>query len=197
MPAGRPDSCCWWFVVGFRSGLGSLDERLRPGSGPWAYFLTFACYGARLHGSDSGSVDREHNVPGTSTLRVHERRVRFERREMTNPPTTLSGRAREIALLAIRDVCDFRGWVLHAAHVRSNPVHIVVAASAETSELLQKFKTRISRALNAEFGQRRWWARHGSTVPLWDPRRVDDAVAYTWDQGEPMARYLNPDRWFE
>ena len=124
-------------MVSFRSVLGSRDERLRPGCGPWAYFLTFACYGARLHGSESGSVDREHNVPGTPTLPVHERRVRFERREMTNPATTLNGRAREVALLAIRDVCDFRGWVLHAAHVRSNPVHIVVAASTEPSEGLR------------------------------------------------------------
>ena len=28
------------------------------------YFITSACYGAHLHGDESGSVDRHHNVPG-------------------------------------------------------------------------------------------------------------------------------------
>ena len=29
------------------------------------------------------------------------------------------------------------------------------------------------------------------------PRRVDDAVAYTWEHSEPMVRYGNPKRWRE
>ena len=28
------------------------------------YFITFARYGARLHGDESGSVDRRHNLVG-------------------------------------------------------------------------------------------------------------------------------------
>ena len=116
---------------------------------------------------------------------------------MQHPPAHLDAKARAIALKAIQDTCAFRAWVLHAAHVRSNHVHVVVAAPAGPSELLQKLKGRISRALNDEFGKRRWWTRHGSTIPLWDPRRVDDAVAYTWEQGEPMARYVSPNRWRE
>ena len=182
-------------------GLGRIlpdtDEAPRPGNGPWAYFLTFACYGARHHGSEKGSVDRNHNAVGSPLLPANPPRVRAERGWMRHPPARLDASARAIALRAIQDTCTFRGWVLHAAHVRGNHVHVVVAAEEEPSELLQKLKGRISRALNDKFGKRRWWARHGSTVPLWDPHRVDDAVAYTWDQGVPMARYLNPNRWRE
>ena len=29
------------------------------------YLITFACYGCHLHGDESGSVDREHNLPGS------------------------------------------------------------------------------------------------------------------------------------
>ena len=116
---------------------------------------------------------------------------------MLECPARLNARARSVALEAIQAACAFRGWVLHAAHVRGNHVHVVVAARAGPSELLKKLKARISRALNDEFGKRRWWARHGSTIPLWNPRRVDDAVAYTWEQGQPMARYVNPNRWRE
>jgi len=32
------------------------------------YFITFACYGAHLHGDESGSVDRNHLVPGKHAL---------------------------------------------------------------------------------------------------------------------------------
>ena len=116
---------------------------------------------------------------------------------MREPPAHLNQRAREIALDAIREACAFRHWILHAAHVRSNHVHIVVAAPINPSTVTQSLKTRITLALNAEFGKRRWWARHGSMIQLRDPHRVDDAVAYTWEQGLPMARYINPNRWQE
>ena len=116
---------------------------------------------------------------------------------MGEPAARLNERARSIALRAIRETCAYQGWILHAAHVRTNHVHIVIASPTDTSKLLQKLKTRISRALNDEFGKRQWWGRHGSTILLWNPHRVDDAVAYTWEQGVSMARYINPRRWQE
>ncbi len=178
--------------------MADIKHEPRPGSWPWAWFITFSCYGARLHGSESGSVDRDHNAPGTPMLPVDARRQRVERSQMREAPASLSSAARTTALAAIRDACAYRRWILHAAHVRSNHVHVVVASRADASELLQKLKSRASRALNEEFGRRRWWAYHGSTIPLWNTRRVDDAVEYTWRQeGEPMARYRNPNRWQE
>jgi hypothetical protein len=37
-------------------------------SEPLAYFITFTTYGAWLHGRKPGSVDRDHNAPGTPFL---------------------------------------------------------------------------------------------------------------------------------
>ena len=37
-------------------------------SDPLAYFISFACYGCRLHGDDRGSVDLRHNLYGTPVL---------------------------------------------------------------------------------------------------------------------------------
>ena len=34
------------------------------------YFITFACYGARLHGDESGSVDRRDNLVGNLIERI-------------------------------------------------------------------------------------------------------------------------------
>ena len=39
------------------------------------YFITFACYGARLHGEESGSVDRQHNLVGSRLLEPDPQRV--------------------------------------------------------------------------------------------------------------------------
>ena len=39
------------------------------------YPITFVCYGRHLHGCESGSVDHEHNVPGTPILEVDSARA--------------------------------------------------------------------------------------------------------------------------
>jgi hypothetical protein len=92
------------------------------------YFITFACYGARLHGDESGSVDRNHNLVGSRLLEPDPKRVMAERREMLQDPYVLDPAAREVVLAAIRRHCAHRGWNLLAAHVRSTHVQAVVEA---------------------------------------------------------------------
>ena len=50
------------------------------------YLITFACYGCRLHGEESGSVDPEHNSPGNPTLEIYPERVSAERERMDQDP---------------------------------------------------------------------------------------------------------------
>src|ERR1700679_1420892 len=86
------------------------------------YFITFACYGAHLHGSETGSVDRNHNVPD---------------------------RDRRTGVLdALREVCVHSNWSLLAAHVRSNHVHAVVEADISPDKVMNAFKWYASRRLN-------------------------------------------------
>ncbi len=94
------------------------------------YFITFACYGARLHGDESGSVDRHHNLVGSRVLEPNAERVMAERRAMLQDPHVLDDTARPVVLAAIQSHCAYRGWSLLAAHVRSNHVHIIVEAEA-------------------------------------------------------------------
>ena len=82
------------------------------------YLITFAAYGNRLHGSESGSVDRDHNVPGTPILEVDSARAAGERESMYQAPYTLDQIRRDVVLEAIQEVCAHRGWSLLAAHVR-------------------------------------------------------------------------------
>jgi REP element-mobilizing transposase RayT len=98
---------------------------------------------------------------------------------------------RAVTLDALREVCRTKNWLLLAAQVRSNHMHIVVDADRTPEFIMNTFKSYASRALNSleprERGRLRW-ARHGSIRCLWSPEIVDAAMSYVLDkQGEPMA----------
>ena len=155
------------------------------------YPITFVCYGRHLHGCESGSVDHEHNVPGTPILEVDSARAAAERERMDQAPYHLDQIRRDAVLEAIQEVCARRGWSLLAAHVRSNHVHTVVEAEVPPERVMHDFKTYASRRLNRmrlEEPNRKRWARHGSTRWLWKPQHVSAAIQYVvGEQGDAMS----------
>ena len=155
------------------------------------YLITFACYGCRLHGSESGSVDRDHNAPGTPILEVDSARIVSEGERMDQAPYHLDQIRRDAVLEAIQEVCVHRGWSLLAAHVRSNHVHTVVEAETPPERVMADFKAYASRRLNRmrlDEPNRKRWAYHGSTRWLWKPQHVSAAMQYVVaEQGEAMS----------
>ena len=158
------------------------------------YFITFACYGAHLHGDDSGSVDRYHNLFGSRPVKPDPHRALAEREKMPQPPYWLDPDSREVVLTALRQHCEHRGWNLLAAHVRTNHVHVVVEAEVQPERVMVEFKSYASRALNSlglDGPDRRRWARHGSTRWLFKDRDVGKAIQYVIEsQGTPMALFV-------
>jgi REP element-mobilizing transposase RayT len=164
---------------------------------PLAYFITFTCYGTWLHGDARGSVDQDHNVPETPVLDPDSERCARERGQLKEPPYRLDAPRRQVTLNAIREIARRKGWALHAVHVRSNHVHLVLTADGPPERVMNDLKTAASRRLNqaypAEDGCGRW-TRHGSTLYLWTEEAVAQKVCYVLDgQGEPMARYPEED----
>jgi REP element-mobilizing transposase RayT len=157
------------------------------------YFITFACYGAHLHGEEAGSVDRSHNLPGSRVLEADPKRALGERTSMHYSPYTLDGNSRAVVLVALKEVCLHRGWSLLAAHIRSNHVHVVVNSEVRPEKMMNDFKAYASGALNRlDPGKRNRWARHGSTRWLWTDEEVMAAIRYVVDeQGEPMAVFVS------
>ena len=158
------------------------------------YFITFAWYGTHLHGDESGSVDRRHNLFGGRTLETDPQRAAAERRSMNQPPYELDSDSRAVVLQAVGEVCRHRGWNLLEAHVRSNHVHVIAEAEVPPEKVMNDLKAYASRALNQldrDEPSRRRWARHGSTRWLWKDQDVREAIRYVVDeQGEPMAVFL-------
>ena len=155
------------------------------------YLITFACYGCRLHGDESGSVDRKHNLPGNRLVEADLKRVLAEGRLMDQPAYGMDRKRREAVLAAIVERCSTSGWKLQAAHVRTNHVHVVVAAEARPEKIMNSLKSYASRCLNGlgiDEPSRKRWAKHGSTRWLWKSQNVSAAIRYVVDgQGEAMA----------
>ena len=159
------------------------------------YFITFSCYGARLHGDDSGSVDPKHNIPGDSLLESNTSRALSERNRMPQAPYLLEAQRRTLVLESLRETCAHYEWTLLAAHVRTNHVQVVVEGSAIPERISNAMKSYASRRLNEadlDAPSCKRWSRHGSTRYLWKPEHVKKAIAYVMDQqGVPMAWYVN------
>jgi REP element-mobilizing transposase RayT len=158
------------------------------------YFITFACHGSHLHGDESGSVDRNHNIPGSRLAEASPDRVAVMLEQMDQEPYVLDRERRVIVLDALREVCLHRDWSLWAAHVRTNHVHVIVEADARPEKIMNSLKSYASRSLNRlgiDGPDRKRWARHGSTRWLWKDENVREAIRYVVEgQGEPMEVYL-------
>ncbi len=157
----------------------------RPEPGiPFAYFITFRCYGTWPHGDARGSVDRAHNVPGTEPLAVNPWREQVETERLSQQRAILDERDREAVARAVHERCEHAAWVLLAINVRTEHVHLVVRSGEAPEVVMGSLKSWATRALVAgglrERGQR-VWTRHGSTRYLWTEESVEQACRYVTD----------------
>jgi hypothetical protein len=68
------------------SGGGSASDSLGI-----TYLITFAGYGCDLHGDESGSADRQNNLPGSRLIEADPKRVLAARQRMYLPPYSMDG----------------------------------------------------------------------------------------------------------
>lgn len=156
---------------------------------PLAYFITFHTYGTWLHGDRRESMDRDkyNEVDGPKI----PNRPLLEKREaesMRYDPMLLTPAMRKSVLKVIREVCRFRGYRLLAANVRTNHVHVVIAAAVAPEKIMNDIKAYSTRRLREEglvVSEGKVWVRHGSTRYLWKPVEVSGAVNYViFGQGD-------------
>jgi len=156
-----------------------------------SFLLTFSCYGARLHGDEIGSVDREHCIPGTPYAPHDRVRLATVEERMTGKAYRLDAARRGLVFAGIRACCERRCWEAVAVHVRSNHVHVVVTCEERPEKVMSALKSYASRALNdaaLDEPSIRRWTRHGSTRHLWKDSEVEAAIDYVVRrQGKAMT----------
>ena len=160
---------------------------------PLAYLISFRTYGTWLHGDERGSVNRKQNEYGTPKIAPSHHLRKAERELLKYPPVTLNGYQRPVVELAIREVCEHRGYKLRAINVRTNHVHTVVSAQLEPEPILQAFQAYATRKLREKGLLARNvkpWSRHGSTPYLWKERHVARAIDYVLNgQGDELPSF--------
>ena len=154
------------------------------------YLITFRTYGTWLHGTARGSVDSAHATPGSPLVAEDPAREVWERALLKQPPFDLNAECRFVVDATINEVCQHRGWTLHALNVRTSHVHAVVSASHAPERVMSDFKAHATRRLRETSlldPVLTPWAHHGSTRYLHTPDSLLRAVHYVQlEQGPPL-----------
>jgi REP element-mobilizing transposase RayT len=135
-------------------------------------------------------MDRMHNAYGTPKIILNPALERSDKQQLTKPTITLNARQRQVVENAVREVCNYRQYVLRAVNVRTNHAHVVASAMSNQEPIMNAFKSYSTRALRKErliTKLTKPWARHGSTIYVWKEEDVAKAVAYVLlSQGDEL-----------
>jgi REP element-mobilizing transposase RayT len=149
---------------------------------PIAYLITFRTYGTWLHGDERNSVRRSgNNRYGGPAVTPSEPLRESMRDEMLANPFVFDQAQRQCVEAAIREVCNFREYLLRALNVRTNHSHFVVSADVKPEKIANDCKAYATRNLRKQWlvgNDQKVWARVASTRYLWKPRYVEGAVDY-------------------
>jgi REP element-mobilizing transposase RayT len=163
---------------------------------PLAYFITFTCYGARIHGDERETVDYYHNGFLASKISVNKNLHDYRKKHMTSKSYIMGEKERQLCLLGLRDAGAVFDWRLYAAHVRTNHVHVIIAADNKPEFVMTQLKARASKRLNRAMYKRppsKRWTRHGSTRYIWTDTSLLFAIQYVvLEQGRKMSCYVDP-----
>ena len=113
-----------------------------------------------------------------------------------SPPVVLPAEERIVVMKTLAEVCGYRAWVLLAAHVRTNHVHVVITTTDPVARVLGDLKAwstrRVIEARHRSPGTR-LWARGGSVRHLWTQKAVAEACFYVLqERGDVLFGTVHP-----
>lgn len=161
---------------------------------PLAYLITFRCYGTWLHGDERGSIDRFHNQYQSPYIMPNSNWQKYNENQLKGEVVNLNAQQRQAVEEAIREVCNYRKWLLRAINVRTNHVHTVVSiGEANSKRALNDFKsysTRKMRENKCWDSENSPWADKGSRRRLWNEKSIELAVDYVINgQGDDLPKF--------
>lgn len=162
---------------------------LEDNSFPLAYLLTFRTYGTWLHGDERTSIKRDGwNRYEHPRYKANKTLEGWMRQEMEGETFIMSDPMRIVVDNAIRELCERRGFGLHALNIRTNHGHAVASAAMKPERIVDAIKAAATKALRDAGlvrGDQKVWSRGRSRRYLWKPKHVVAAVEYTlYGQGD-------------
>jgi REP element-mobilizing transposase RayT len=160
---------------------------------PLAFFITWTVYGTFLQGDLRGWRKRGsgHQLPEPRLMNWRESRLKHR-------VLLLNEEQRECVRYEIQRHCDHRKWSLRGVAIRSNHVHVVVAANESGSKVRDQLKANCTRGLRSKwpvFLDRDIWTHGGDWQCVNDEEGLERVLIYTteaqdrkWVGGEETAR---------
>src|SRR6478672_4153013 len=149
-----------------------------------AYHIIWTTYGTWLPGDIRGWIKANYNGVQSPNRKLEDEC----RQRMTEDAIELSDSQRKLVEETIRRHCEIRNWPLHAANVRTNHVHVVVAAELEPDDVMDQLKAWCSRKLSDDAGltkpvakkagRRRWFTEGGDKEKIEDQLYLQNAIKY-------------------
>src|SRR5437660_843950 len=143
---------------------------------PLAFLITFRSYGTWLHGDERGSVNRFRNQYKSPRLPPEKRWLETNAQRLKRPIVILDAAQRQCVEAAAGETCEIRNWHLHALNVRTNHVHLVVAAGEKKPDtVLNAFKANATRRMRKSGVWKSTmspWADKGSKGYLWNEQSI-------------------------
>lgn len=152
---------------------------------PLAYHITWGTYGTRLHGDlhgdARGTVDRNHNQPGTPVLGPDPEREAEEIEFRKFPPVELTKEQRLFIESALPEICQRGHWELFTRAAGPDHVHVVLRSTFDPEVIRRLLKRWVGEALSEKWPQepgRTWWAEGGSIKWVMDRPYLANATGY-------------------
>ena len=135
------------------------------GSWPVAYLVTWRTYGTWLPGDPRGSTIRRADK-SEARVEAHPLWEMSARQRLKHAPVLLTASQRLLVERTIEATAAHAGWSVIATSVRTNHVHVVLAAARAPGAVMNSLKSWATRRLR-EAGlldeDTKPWERHGST----------------------------------
>jgi REP element-mobilizing transposase RayT len=170
------------------------------------WLLTWTTYGTWRPGDERGFVSDIRQPDGTTVIanRPGEDYTmgmrgleRFSKEAMSSDTVFLNSAQANCLLDQFLQTATYREWMLWAAAIMRNHVHLVVGVMGdpEPEAMLKDFKSYGSRVLNnrlkaSENG--RWWTASGSRRKLPDEPAIIAAIRYVESQQGALVIYVDP-----
>lgn len=153
---------------------------------PLAYMITCRTYGTWLHGDERGSVDRKHNQFLTPRMKHNPNWQRCMKENCKEQPFVMSKAQSKTVLQSVINTCQYADWVLYAAHVRSNHMHIIVKAHNKPPEQaavsFKAYATRYLKHKYPDLQRKRYWSSGASTGYAFHSMALLRAIQYTVEE---------------
>jgi len=139
---------------------------------PIAHLISFRCYGSWLHGDERGSINRLHNQYQSPYLPPNAGWKSYNESKLKSEPETLNAGQRKIVNIAIREVCEYRSWALHALNA------------------FKAYATKHLRQNDLWKHAHSPWADKGSRRRIWNEQGLNVAIEYVANgQGKPLPDF--------